>query len=175
MCLVAAAALTSCNRAEYAMLPKTSSAYHGTQYTVTAPKPAAPAAEIAVAPVAPAATPETAPVLAETPTAAPAATPAPVAVAPQQAKKGPKLNLIQKMMANKVVKKADKLANKILPKEHRDSAEVNRISGNLRTGVILLIVGLLISLIPGDIFDLVGAILAIIGIIFLVLWLLDEL
>ena len=166
---VAAAALLlgSCHRAEYAALPQTSP-YHATYH---APVPTAPVvtgkAEVA-ATVQP---PVTSAALAAT-------TSVPVAAAPKSAKAAVpaprKAGLLQKMLANKVVKKADKLTARLL-KQPKNTAEVNRISGYLRTGLLLVIIGLLITILPGDPFRLIGTIVAIIGVVFLVLWLLDEL
>jgi hypothetical protein len=81
-------------------------------------------------------------------------------------------------MIKKVTKKAEKIADKILVKQNKEIAgtsDANAITGYLRTGIILLLVGLLITLIPGDIFSLIGGIVSIIGIVFIVLWLLDNL
>ena len=82
-----AVALSSCNRAEYAMLPKTSSAYHGTQRATVvkpAPAPAAATEEVAAAP-APAIEAAPAPAVATQPAPAAPAAPAPAA-APAKAK-----------------------------------------------------------------------------------------
>lgn len=169
VCLVAAAALTSCNRAEYAALPQTASPYHGTQYTVTAPKPAAPATEVAVAPAAPVVAPQEAPVA--TPAPVVAAAPAPAA----KPAKAPKLNLMQKALVNKVVKQANKVASKVQVKQKSETAATNRLDGNIRTGIILVLVGLLVSLLSfiSGIFGVLGGIIAIVGIVFIVLGLLD--
>ncbi|MBW3127877.1 hypothetical protein [Hymenobacter profundi] len=172
--LVTATALTSCNRAEYAMLPKTS-AYHGTQYTVTAPKP------VAEAPAAVATAPEAASVATETPVVASApavaVAPAPVAQPAPAAKpaKAPKLNLMQKALVNKVAKQAQKVASKMQVKQKSETAETNRLDGNIRTGIILVLVGLLVSLLSfiSGIFGVLGGIIAIVGIVFIVLGLLD--
>ena len=51
------------------------------------------------------------------------------------------------------------------------AARDSGIIGNLRTGLILLLVGLLVGLLN----TLIGTIIAIIGLVFIVLWLLDEL
>lgn len=179
-----AVALSSCNRAEYAMLPKTTS-YHGTQYV--AAKPAAqPATEATEATLATAETPAVeaapevavatpAPVAAPAPAKAEVAAPAKAAVAAKPAT-APKLNLMQKALVNKVVKKADKVASKMQLKQHRDTAAANRLDGNIRTGVILLIVGLLVSLLSfiSGVFGLIGGIIAVVGLIFLLLGLLDA-
>ncbi|UOR05717.1 hypothetical protein MUN82_01130 [Hymenobacter aerilatus] len=174
--LVTATALTSCNRAEYAMLPKTQ-AYHGMQYTATAPKPT-PAPEVA-APQTPAAAPIEAPVVATAPAvatapveaAAPVTTPAP-ATKPAKAQK---LNLMQKALVNKVTKQANKVASKMQIKQKNETAETNRLDGNIRTGIILVLVGLLVSLLSfiSGIFGVLGGIIAIVGIVFIVLGLLD--
>ena len=189
---VAACALTlgSCSRAEYAMLPKGGS-YHGVTRVAT-PVPAAP--------VVTAATPAPAAVVA--PTMAPEATVAavapaaqPVAKAPQAAAvaatnlgtaatvaaaPAPKLNILQRVALNKVTRKMDKLIQKSgAVRQHDNTAATTKtsaISGNLRTGIILLLVGLLVSLFSGisGIFGIIGAIIAIIGLIFIILWLLDQ-
>lgn len=194
--LAGALALGSCSRTDYAFLPKSAS-YLGT--TTAAPKsrrPANPTAapvELTQAPVV-----SPAPVAAasvETPAVAPeivvATTPAPQAapiVAPQvstQAIATPaatdatvattapqKLNLVQRLAVAKVTKKLSKLAAKSSQfKQGDNTAHTTRISGNLRTGLILLLVGLIVGLFNG----LIGTIIALIGVVFLVLWLLDEL
>jgi len=183
-----AASLTSCNRAEYAMLPKTSS-YHGTAATrAVAVAPVAPEVAPATIEAAPVATPapaveDSTPQVASAVAVKPAAAPAEVATASVPAAteaiakpaKAPKVNFMQKAIVQKVMKKADKMANKLQIQQKHETADANRLSGNLRTGIILLLVGLLISLIPGGLFDLVGGIIAIVGIVFIVLGLLDAL
>ena len=188
---IAAIALSasSCNRAEYAMLPKTTpyhATYHGT--AKPAPAPVAQQEEIAAAEVV------TAPVeekniVAETPAVMPAATPAAAPVAknaavasakvaqPAATSAAPrKLNLVERATFNKVVKKVDKLASKAQIKQGSETAGTSKIGGYLRTGIILILVGLLISLLSGisSIFGLIGGIISIIGLIFIILWLLDE-
>jgi len=72
----------------------------------------------------------------------------------------------------KVTKKLDKLAAKSSQfKKHDATASTARIDGNLRTGIILVVIGLLVGLLNG----LIGTIIAIIGVVFLALWLLDAL
>jgi len=193
--LTSALALSSCSRSEYAFLPKSAS-YLGT--ATAAPKarqqaPAATSAEVAQAPVAapapvaemPAVAPEitvaTAPALRVA--AAPvAAAPAPAQAAPAAAVATPdatvataapkSLNLVQRMALAKVTKKLNKLADKSSQfKQGDNTAHTARISGNLRTGLILLLIGLIVGIFSG----LIGTIIALIGVIFLVLWLLDEL
>ena len=174
-----AIALTSCNRAEYAMLPKTASAYHGTQ-RATIIKPA---------PTEAAATAPASVVTSEVAMATPVATPAPeaavvakAAAAPAVAstRKAPKLNFAQKALVQKIAKKADKLASKAgVVKKSSEVAAANRLEGKLRQGVILLLVGLLIELLGAatgvGLIYVLGAIVAIIGIVLIVLYLLDEL
>ncbi|SES97640.1 hypothetical protein [Hymenobacter actinosclerus] len=180
-------ALTSCNRAEYAMLPKTgASAYHGTQ-RATIIKPA-PAAEVAVAPqVAPEAV--AAPEVVAAPVAAPAAKPVAVAkAAPATAKaapvtaatpaKAPKASFMQKALVQKIAKKADKLAAKAQLNKGSETAAANRLEGKLRQGVILLLAGLLIEVLGAitgiGIIYVLGAIVALIGVVLIILYLLDE-
>lgn len=191
LAVVIAGALTlgSCSRAEYAFLPKSAS-YLGT--TTAAPKArrvaatptvaAAPAAEtVAAAPEAPVAT---APVVVAAPVAAaPAAVAKPVAAKPQTvvedatiattsapAAAPQKLTLVQRMALSKVTKKINKIAAKSQFKQGDNTASTSRIDGNLRTGIILLLIGLLVSLLNG----LIGTIIAIIGLVFIILWLLDS-
>lgn len=193
--LAGALALGSCNRAEYATLPRSAS-YMGTatatskarvavsspiaaeqvatapEVTVaTAPVAEAPAATPAVAPVAVA---PAAPVVAAAPQAPVAETPAVAATVatPDAVTAAPKLNLVQRMALAKVTKKLNKLtANASKVKKGDNTAHTTRINGNLRTGIILLLVGLIVGIFSG----LIGTIIALIGVIFLVLWLLDEL
>lgn len=197
---VALCALTfgSCNRAEYAMLPKGAS-YHGVARAAT-PVPAKPEAAAPIAPVEAAATPETAAVsVAEStapamqaaqPTAvAPkaatpvvASQPAPAAIetianapAESQAAPAPKLNGMQRLALNKVTKKVDKLVQKAAARQHISTASVTKggVSGNLRLGIILMVIGALIALLPG-LFRVLGLIIFIVGVLFLLLWVLDQ-
>ena len=183
---VAACALTlgSCSRSEYAMLPKGGS-YHGVT-RVSTPVPAT--AETVAAPAAAETRPAAAPVVAvapvtKTPTAAktPAAVlESPAAAATVAATPAPKLNLVQRMALSKVTRKMEKMVQKSgSVRQHDNTASTSKtaaISGNLRTGLILLLVGLLISLFAGinGIFGIIGAIVAVIGLIFIILWLLDQ-
>jgi hypothetical protein len=163
------------------MLPKTTS-YHGTaQRTVTV----APATETTVAsevvpvsesPVvnAPAREIAVAPALAE-PTALKSAASAPKptklsTIAPS------KMPLVSNAVVAKATKKADQIIDKMMVKKGRETAstkEASAISGNLRIGIILILIGLLLGLIPG--IRWVGGIVSLIGVIFIVLWLLDSL
>ncbi len=80
--------------------------------------------------------------------------------------------MVQRLALRKIAKKLDKLTSQTPHfKKHDATASTAAISGNLRTGIILLIVGVLVGLLNG----LIGTIIAIIGLIFIVLWLLDEL
>lgn len=186
--LTSALALGSCSRAEYAFLPKSAS-YLGT--TAAAPKarvaaaPVATPAPVAQAPVAATAaeTSAVAPeiVVATTPAApraAEVATPAPpaqaevVAAATVATPAPQKLSLVQRMALAKVTKKLNKLAAKSPQfKQGDNTAHTARISGNLRTGLILLLIGLIVGIFSNTI----GLIIALIGVVFIVLWLLDEL
>ena len=185
---IAACALTlgSCSRSEYAMLPQGSS-YHGVTRVATpvptaatpAPATAAIAAEastaVAAASVA-AATPATKPVAkAAARVAAPAVAPSALGTAATaEAAPAPKLNVLQRIALNKVARKMDKLVQKSgSARQHDNTASTTRgggISGNLRIGIILLLVGLLVGILNG----LIGTIIAIIGLIFIILWLLDQ-
>jgi hypothetical protein len=167
--------VSSCNRAEYAMLPKTTP-YHATYHSTTKPAPPrAPEQEkvtVAEAPAVPAEEKNEATVT----TTAPAASPTAATVATAPAAKPVAATPAQKLALNKVTKKLDKLAGKAQLKPRSETASANALEGNLRTGVILLLVGLLISLLSGisGVFGLIGGIIAIIGLIFIILYLLDE-
>ena len=182
---VAACALTlgSCSRSEYAMLPKGGS-YHGVT-RVSTPVPAAaetvaaPATAPVVASIPAEAQPVTAPVVAAAPAKAATKTPAavlesPAAAATIAAAPAPKLNLVQRIALNKVTNKMEKMVQKSgSVRQHDNTASTTKtaaISGNLRIGIILLLVGLLVGLLNG----LIGTIIAIIGLIFIILWLLDQ-
>lgn len=188
---VCALSLGSCNRAEYAMLPKGGS-YHGVTRFAT-PVHASTSSVVVQTP-----TPATEPVLAapHKTEASPKPTEAQVAVPVQSAstvaKTGnakpevikvetatvvtapaPKLNLGQRLALGKVTRKVDKLMrNATTVRQHDNTAATAKggISGNLRIGIILLLVGLLVGLLNG----LIGTIIAIIGLIFIILWLLDQ-
>ncbi|MDB5233460.1 MAG: hypothetical protein JWR44_453 [Hymenobacter sp.] len=199
---VAACALSlgSCNRAEYAMLPKGAS-YHGVTRVAT-PVPAKPEIMAAEAPAAPAtvAAPEVA--VAPPATAAPTAkavernpatrvaakapegilsedaalVAATVATLPQS-QAAPKPTRVQKFAATRLVRTVAKLSGVSQVKQTLETARTQKLSGNLRTGVILLLIGLLISLFSGinRVFGFIGGVIAIIGLIFIVLYLLDNL
>lgn len=192
--LAGALALGSCSRSNYAFLPKADS-YLGT--TAAAPKARQQAAPVASAPAAEAAPQvEASPAIAPevTVATAPAVAAAPAAPAPAAAASAPatetaavtaapaaatvatpapqKLSLVQRMALAKVTKKINKLASKSSQfKQGDNTAHTARISGNLRTGLILLLIGLIVGIFSG----LIGTIIALIGVVFIVLWLLDEL
>jgi len=194
--LVAVAACTltlgSCNRAEYVMLPKGAS-YHGVSRAAT-PVPASPATTInteaaetptpvaseSVVAAEPVASPQSvsAPEKAQSKAAAvkpneAATAPASAAASATTTAPAPKLNALQRLALNKMTRKLDKAMHKATARQHDNTASTARggIDGNLRIGLILVLIGVLIGLING----LIGTIIAIIGIVFIVLWLLDQL
>lgn len=167
---VVAASLASCSRGEYAMLPKTSS-YHGDAHRAVAVQSAPAAAATATPAEAPAPAAVTAPVA----PAAPVAPSTAAVTAPRSATAAPapKLNPVQRMAINKILKKADKLAAKAQVQKHRDVAsadDTQAVNRYIKLGIIFLLVGLVV----GIVFGLLGYILAIIGVVFLVLGLLEE-
>ncbi|MFD2721646.1 hypothetical protein ACFST9_23220 [Hymenobacter monticola] len=194
---VALCALTfgSCNRAEYAMLPKGAS-YHGVTRAAT-PVPAkaeavaAPVAEPVAAPVTSAAISEATVVAAQpapapanatstvpAPAAQPSTTPAEInasTTASTDAAPARKLNGIQRLALNKVTKKVDKMVQKVAARQHLNTADTAKggVSGNLRLGIILMVIGALIALLPG-LFRVLGLIIFIVGVLFLLLWVLDQ-
>lgn len=192
---VAACALTlgSCNRAEYAMLPKGAS-YHGVARAAT-PVPAAPVAIVTLPSTIPAEVMAPEAVVAEAAPASAKAAAVPVTpVAEAQAKNAAaavvvaaassrnvattnaKPTLMQRIVANKVTKKVDKLTQKFQQNSRLNTASTSKTSAlnsNLKLGIILLVVGALVTLLPGGIFDLIGAIIAIIGLLFILLAILD--
>ncbi|GAB3636914.1 hypothetical protein GCM10027422_25040 [Hymenobacter arcticus] len=91
-----------------------------------------------------------------------------IATAPAAASQ--KLSLVQRLAVAKVTKKINKIVAKSQFKQGDNTASTSRIDGNLRTGIILLLVGLLVGLLNG----LIGTIIAIIGLVFIILWLLDS-
>jgi hypothetical protein len=196
--LAGALSLGACSRSEYAFLPHSAS-YLGSTPVARQRAVAAPATTTQVAPAIAAtgsavvtapATPSVAP---EVVAAAPvAATPAPASTAPASVAAAtvatpeasvavaptakpvaaPKLNLAQRLAMHKLTKKLDKLTSQAPQFKKKDAtASTARISGNLRTGIILLLIGLIVGLFSG----FIGTIIALIGVVFLVLWLLDEL
>lgn len=167
---VAACALSlgSCSRAEYAMLPQGSS-YHGaTRVATPVPAVATPVVAFVAPETVAAATVAARTVVVAAPAAVNALGAAAIVAAP-----APKLNVVQRLALNKVTRQVDKLVQKSgAARQHDNTASVAKgsISGNLRIGLILLLVGLLVGLLNG----LIGTIIAIVGLIFIVLWLLDQ-
>jgi len=126
--------------------------------------PAVAAAPVVAAPVAPA------PVVAAAPVAV-------AATSSEAAPAAPKLNLVQRLALKKISKKLEKLAANSPQLKQRDAAaSTSRVSGNLRSALIFGVVGLLLTLLGGvaGIFYVLGVILIVIGLIFLLLWVLDE-
>ena len=183
-------ALASCNRAEYAFLPK-SAAYLGTTTAApkahVAPTPApaaqapAPLAETpAVAPeivvATPAPTPRAATAAAPTPPAPAQAAPAPeVATVTTPAPK--RLNLLQRLAVNKVMRKLEKQTQKITARQSDNTASTTRsnLDSKLRYAIIFGAIGLIFFVIGGGVANTVGTILFIVALLFLLFWLLDNL
>ena len=183
-----ALALASCNRSEYAMLPKSAS-YHGVSRVATpVPPEKAPAAALAPAATLPAAAAVTAPAapapVAAVPTAPPAkptaGAPAPSA-APETAAVTPpatprKLNLVQRLALAKVTRKLDKKLTQASRGQHQNAASTTRLDESLRTALIVLLVGVIVAAFAGvaGIFGIIGTIIIIIGLVLLLLYLLDK-
>lgn len=184
--LTGALALGSCSRAEYAFLPKSAS-YLGT--TTAAPKaraaaptptpvaqmPAAVAPEITVATPPVVSVPVAAAPVAPRPAAAPTP-PAPAeAVAP--AATPPKLNLVQRLAVNKMMRKLEKQTQKITARRGDNTASTTRsnLDSKLRYAIIFGAIGLILLLFPGSLIHTVATILFIIALLFLLFWLLDNL
>jgi hypothetical protein len=191
--LVVAAALSlgACGRADYAPLSRTTTQpastpiAQATPYVsvaddasatvkVATPVQAAPATSVAVqaAPATPVAAPAA---------VAPATSAASVAaVAPQAsaaATPAPKPNLVQRLALRKITKKLDKLASQMPQLKKQDaSAARGGLDGNLRSALLFGLIGIILLLFSGvsNVFGILGTILLIIGLVFLVLWLLDQ-
>ncbi|MBF9220039.1 hypothetical protein [Hymenobacter ruricola] len=188
-----ALALGNCNRAEYAMLPKGAS-YHGVARAATPVPPAKPAAvasaattpaaaEVAAAP-APAAA-EAAPISEKAPaTAAKAAAPqtttatattaAGATTATTIASDAPKAKGLTNMLTRKIEKRVSKMLSKAPSADRQSTAETAKsgFSVSIKTGIILMVIGALIALLPG-LFRLLGLIVFIVGVLILLLALLD--
>lgn len=195
---VVACALTlgGCNRGEYAQLPK-ADAYHGTA-RVRAAVPLSPAAEVPTTVAEPAAAVAQVPtaqpaetMAAQSPIKSTPATAAPsVAAQPEVARKASALaatgatarpeakvakpNLAERMLAHQLNKKLDKLSSKVpmLKQATSDPTAKSGISGNIKLGIILMVIGAIVALLPG-LFRLLGLIIFIVGLLFLLLALLD--
>ncbi|WP_375434560.1 hypothetical protein [uncultured Hymenobacter sp.] len=190
---IAAIALSaaSCNRAEYAMLPKTTP-YHATYGTTkSVPTPTVAEKDVTVAKTQ-AAQPAEKLVAVEMPAVGtPASAATPLAAPKAQAKSARlkqdnkpaahRLNLVQKMGVAKVLKQVDKATGKVQLKQRHETAATSKLEGKLRQGVILLLVGLLVGLLGsiggviGNVFAILGSILFLVGVILIILYLLDEL
>jgi len=178
-------ALGACSRADYATLPRTA-AYLNSATAVAKPRPAAPViataspvalAPVAEVPVAPAPEMAAAPVstaaATKAPTVAAAAQPAQAATATLATAPAPRLNLVQRLALKKITKKLDKLTANVPQLRQHDATAArggSGISGNLRTGLIILIIGALVAIFNG----VIGGIIALIGLVFILLWLLDQ-
>jgi hypothetical protein len=186
--IATALSLGACGRADYAPLsrattqPASTPVAQATPYvpvaseasaTVKAVTPTQPtvAAPLVVQPAP--ATVEVAPVA-----SAPAAAASVAATAPQaKAATAPKLNLVQRLALRKVTKKLDKLASRMPQlKQHDASAARGGLDGNLRSALLFGLIGIILLLFAGvsNVFGILGTILLIIGLVFLVLWLLDQ-
>jgi hypothetical protein len=190
--LATAFSLGACGRADYAPLSRAttqpaSTIAQATPYVPVAseasatvkavtPTQSAPAASLAMQPAP--ATVEVAPVASAVAPAAPVAV-APVAAAAPHAKvaTAPKLNIVQRLALRKISKKLDNLTAKAPQFKQRDaSAARGGIEGNLRSALLFGLIGIILLLFSGvsSIFGILGTILLIIGLVFLVLWLLDQ-
>lgn len=180
---IAAIALSasSCNRAEYAMLPKTTS-YHGTQRAVAvkptpstapiSPETAIPVTKEAVVSevVAPVVAAQQAPAAQRSATARATKPAAPTKTA------APKLSLVQKAVVQKLAKKADKLTAKTHFSRKSEAAsqeDANALSRNIKLGIVLLLVGILLGIF-GGIIGVIGLIFVVLGLVLLIVGLLDE-
>lgn len=193
LALAGVLALGSCNRAEYAMLPRTAS-YLGTKSVAVAPRPAAvrpqAAAPVATAPTvvatAPTVAASTSPAAKSeipTPRLAPiATTPAPAAAAPAEAvatAPQPKLSLMQRLVLSKVTKKLDKLAAKSPRLKQRDAtAGTQAVDAKLRQILVIGAIGLAIELLAiilssGFVYVL-GSIVFLVALVLLILYLIDK-
>ena len=101
-----------------------------------------------------------------------------MAALPQaKAAAAPKLNLVQRLALRKVAKKLDKLTAQAPQfKKHDAAAARGGLDSNLRSALLFGLIGLILLLFSGisPAFYIVGTILLIVGLVFLVLWLLDQ-
>jgi hypothetical protein len=186
--LAGALSLGACNRAAYSNLSPTDA------LTASAPvaqpqQPQQPtAAYVPVAAEESAVVKATAPAAPAVPVAAPmpvvaapavvaAAPVAPVAPAATAAPTAPKPNLVQRLALRKITKKLDKMASQ-LPQIKKQDASAARggLDSNLRSALLFGLIGIILLLFTGvsNVFGILGTILLIIGLVFLVLWLLDQ-
>ncbi|RZL07036.1 MAG: hypothetical protein EOO62_17760 [Hymenobacter sp.] len=189
--LATAFSLGACGRADYAPLsrattqPASTPVAQATPYVPVAGEASATvkavtpqAAPLAVQP-APAAVEATPAALTKLPAAPVVASATPVATPAPQAKAAPapKLNLVQRLALRKVTKQLDKLTAKAPQLKQRDaSAARGGLDGNLRSAILFGLIGLLLLILGSvaNIFAVLGAISLVVGIVFLVLWLLDQ-
>ena len=92
----------------------------------------------------------------------------------------PKLNLAQRLALHKITKKLDKLTTQMPQFKKQDaSAARGGLDSNLRSAILFGLVGLILLAFSGlsgvgGLFAVLGAISIIVGLVFLVLWLLDQ-
>jgi len=192
--LVVATALSlgACGRADYAPLSRTTTQPASTPIAQATPYVSvADDASATVKVATPTQTAPAAPVAVQSALATPAVAPAAVApttsaaasvasAAPQAstaATPAPKLNLVQRLALRKITKKLDKLASQAPQLKQRDaSAARGGLDGNLRSALLFGLIGIILLLFSGvsSVFGILGTILLIIGLVFLVLWLLDQ-
>jgi hypothetical protein len=187
--LATAFSLGACSRADYAPLSHATTQPASVPVAQAAPyvpvageasatvmaAPAAAAAPVAVQP-APAAL-EAAPAASAVAPAPATAAPTIAAVPPAEAAPAPKLNLVQRLALRKVAKKLDKLTAQVPQlKKHDAAAARGGLDSNLRSALLFGLIGLILLLFSGvsPAFYIVGTILLIVGLVFLVLWLLDQ-
>ena len=175
--LAGALALGSCSRAEYAFLPRSAS-YLGTTTAAptraTAPTPAA-EAPVPTAAVAPEITVATTPAVAAPVAPRPAAAPTPPP--PAEAAAPPKLNLVQRLAVNRMMRKLEKQTQKITARRGDNTASTTRsnLDSKLRYAIIFGAIGLIFLLFSGSLANTLATISFIIAILFLLFWLLDNL
>lgn len=175
--LATAFSLGACGRTDYAAVSQAATQPASTPVAQAPYVPVAAEASATVVATAPAAPVAAAPVVAH---AAPAATEAAPAVAAAPAAKAttaPKPNLVQRLALRKITKKIDKLTAQ-MPQLKKQDARAARggLDSNLRSAILFGLVGLIVLLFAGvsPVFGVVGTILLIVGLVFLVLWLLDQ-
>lgn len=181
--LAGALSLGACNRAAYSNLSPADALAASTPVAqqptalyvpVTAEESAVVKATAPTAPAAPVAAP--APVAAA-PAIVAAAPVAPVAPTATAAPTAPKPNLVQRLALRKITKKLDKMASQLPQLKKQDaSAARGGLDSNLRSALLFGLIGIILLLFTGvsNVFGIVGTILLIIGLVFLVLWLLDQ-
>jgi F0F1-type ATP synthase assembly protein I len=177
--LATAFSLGACGRTDYAAVSQAATQPASTPVAQAPYVPVAAEASATVVAAAPAAPVAAAPVVAQAAPAATEAAPAPaVAAAPAaKATTAPKPNLVQRLALRKITKKIDKLTAQMPQLKKQDaSAARGGLDSNLRSAILFGLVGLIVLLFAGvsPVFGVVGTILLIVGLVFLVLWLLDQ-